>query len=118
MNAQEMTKQEFIEKTKNEILSLRNLAKANVGKYISKTSLGHVKVEKGHGLNNTDYSFAFQHAVIFDTMKEAYDACDFYLKSKANGKTIDVYVSPAKADEFFNNEADILEKSLKTLEEK
>ena len=111
-----MEKQEFIEKMKSEILFLRNLAKANAGKYVSKTSLGHVKVEKGHGLNNTDYSFAFRNAVIFDTMKEAYDACDFYLKSKANGKTVDVYVSPAKADEFFNNEADILEASLKCVE--
>ena len=110
-----ITLEQIIERMTSEIQTLRNLAKTSAGKYVSQTSLGHVKVEKGYGLNNTDYSFDYAHAIIFDTSKEAWDAGDLYLKSTARGKEITVYTSATMADSFFNNKADELQSSLNWL---
>lgn len=110
-----ITLEQVIERMTKEVEVLRNLAKSAIGKYVSQTSLGHVKVEKGYGLNNTDYSFDYAHAIIFDTSKEAWDAGDLYLKSSARGNEITVYTSATTADSFFNNKADELESTLNWL---
>ncbi|MBR6931114.1 MAG: hypothetical protein IKH61_12950 [Bacteroidales bacterium] len=110
-----ITLEQVIERMTKELETLRDLASKTVGKYVSQTSLGHVKVEQGYGLNNTDYSFAFSHAVIFDTEKEAWDAGDLYLKTRRDGKQVDVYTSATTADSFFRNKAEELESTLNLL---